>query len=212
MLALSLRQLDLAERDLSMAASLSRGHDRMRALVYRAEARHALGDRKGALEDVQEVLDQEPTQHRALNTRGRLRMEQGDPAAAEADYTAAIASLPLATYFGNRANARKQLGRFDEMLADYAEALRLDPQNASTYFNRGNFWLDQRRFAEALRDYNDSIRLDPTFWQPWNNRGIALWELGNRPAAIESWRAARDVCPDPALRAQIDEAIRRASR
>jgi tetratricopeptide (TPR) repeat protein len=46
-------------------------------------------------------------------------------------------------------------------LADYTEAIRLDPKNDEAYFNRGNAYYDKEDYDSALDDYNEAIRLSP---------------------------------------------------
>lgn len=71
------------------------------------------------------------TRSHALNNRGVMVMQQGDPDRAIADFNAAIALNP--TYgagFFNRSKAYQQKGDAAHAQADDAEAVRLDPSLA----------------------------------------------------------------------------------
>jgi tetratricopeptide (TPR) repeat protein len=59
---------------------------------------------------------------------------------------------------------------YDKAIADYTEAIRLDPQNAQVYTCRGWAWQNKSDFAKALADYNEAARLDPKDSFAVNNR------------------------------------------
>ena len=75
-------------------------------------------------------------------------------------------------------------GEFDEALADFTEAIRLDPKCALAYLYRGYFYntLEKGEWDLALADFTEAIRLDPQM-----ARGIRLnlnpqmaWAYANR--------------------------------
>ena len=46
-------------------------------------------------------------------------------------------------------------------MADYGEAIRIDPQYAIAYYNRGISWYDKKDYDKAIADYTDAIRSNP---------------------------------------------------
>jgi tetratricopeptide (TPR) repeat protein len=46
-------------------------------------------------------------------------------------------------------------------MADYSQAIRLDPNYALAYFNRGYTYYYKGDYDRAIADYNQVIRLDP---------------------------------------------------
>ena len=48
-------------------------------------------------------------------------------------------------------------------MADYTEAIQLDPEFAWAYTNRGQAWTEKNEFDKAINDYTDAIRIDPRF-------------------------------------------------
>ena len=52
-------------------------------------------------------------------------------------------------------------GRLDEAIAEYSEAIRLDPQFAAAYYNRGQAYFTIGKAQLAIQDYGDAIRLSP---------------------------------------------------
>ena len=55
----------------------------------------------------------------------------------------------------------KPRSEHDKAIADFNDAIRLDPKNAWAYSNRGRSWLSKRDFDKALTDFNAAIQLDP---------------------------------------------------
>ena len=51
--------------------------------------------------------------------------------------------------------------RRDRALADYSEALRLNPKYAGAMRNRGIVYARKRDDERAIRDYSEAARLDP---------------------------------------------------
>jgi tetratricopeptide (TPR) repeat protein len=81
---------------------------------------------------------------------------------------------------------------FDRAIANYGEAIRLDPKFALAYAGRGATWQDKRDLDRAIANYDEAIRLNPKFALAYAARGAA-------------WRAKGD--PDRAI-ADDSEAIR----
>ena len=62
----------------------------------------------------------------------------------------------------------------DRALADYSEAIRVDPGNVNAFDNRGNTWKAKGDSDRAIADYGDAIRLDPKYAFGYVNRG-SVW-------------------------------------
>ncbi len=85
--------------------------------------------------------------------------ETGD--AAVAACTRAInsgAGRPSINY-NSRGEAYRSKGDMDRAIADYTEALRLDPKNAIAYVNRGLIYENLADFARARADFNATLGL-----------------------------------------------------
>ena len=79
----------------------------------------------------------------------------------------------LAFIFNSRGNAYHRRGDYDRAIADYTEAIRLDPKYAIVYGNRGNSYRLKGDYDRAIADLTEAIRLDPKYAIAYNNRGNA---------------------------------------
>jgi tetratricopeptide (TPR) repeat protein len=62
---------------------------------------------------------------------------------------------------------------YDKAIADFDQAIRLDPKFAPAYHNRGLAWWHQKEYDRAIADYSEAIRLDPKDAAAYYNRGNA---------------------------------------
>ena len=63
------------------------------------------------------------------------------------------------------------LATYDKAIADYNEAIRLNPTDANAYINRGNAWCAKKDYDKAIADYSEAIRLNPTDAIAYYGRG-----------------------------------------
>ncbi len=64
--------------------------------------------------------------------------------------------------YTNRGNAYDDKGEVDRAIADYDEAIALDPNEAFTYYNRGNAYDDKGDKEQAFADYRKAFEIDPS--------------------------------------------------
>lgn len=97
--------------------------------------------------------------------------------------------------YSNRGMVYRGKGDNDRALADYNEAIKLDPNNAKAYNNRGNLYDDRGDRDRAIADFNQAIKLDPTFAVAYNNRGTAYSNKGDNERALADYNAAIRIDP-----------------
>ena len=90
----------------------------------------------------------------------------------------------------NRANARSAQGDRAAAIADYDQAIRLDPRIPFAFNNRGLLRAEQGDIAGAIADYDQAIRLDPGYAQAFSNRGLARAMRGDHAGAIDDYAGA----------------------
>ena len=63
--------------------------------------------------------------------------------------------------FSNRGLVHFQRGELEEAIADFSEAIRLDPEEALPFYNRGRARSDGGDVEGAIADFEEGARLDP---------------------------------------------------
>ena len=92
--------------------------------------------------------------------------------------------------YNNRGVAKNNLGRHEEAIADYDEAIRLNPDYDYAYNNRGVAKKNLGRHEEAITDYDEAIRLKPDYAMIYNNRGKANITLNRMDKARRDFETA----------------------
>lgn len=92
--------------------------------------------------------------------------------------------------------ALERRGNVPEAIAQYEQALRLNPDLAEVHRMLGNHLLESDRVPEAITHYEQTIRLDPDWAEAHNNLGTALMQMGKLPEAAEHFKQALRIIPD----------------
>jgi tetratricopeptide (TPR) repeat protein len=77
-------------------------------------------------------------------------------------FSAALRAKPSADDYVSRGRLWRAKGNVDKAIADYNEALRLDPKNQFAYNVRGNAWRDKGDFEKAQRTLTKQSDLSRT--------------------------------------------------
>ncbi len=75
-------------------------------------------------------------------------------------------------------------GKQQAAIANYTEALKLNPQNALTYYQRGNSYYSQRAYEKAIKDYTAAIKIKPNYNDAYYQRGLIYYQLNDNEKAI----------------------------
>jgi tetratricopeptide (TPR) repeat protein len=118
--------------------------------------------------------------------------ERGTPQHAVAAFTEALRLEESAVVYLQRARTYIKMNEFDKALADYTEAIRLDPESTTAYNNRAVTYAKKGDFERALADYTEAIRLDPHDATVWREVAAARLAAGKVDAYRSTCSAILD--------------------
>lgn len=103
-----------------------------------------------------------------------------------------------AAAYNNRGWSYSQKDDHDRAIADYDEAIRLDPNNALALVNRGWSYERKGEYDRAIADYDEAMEADPKYSLAYNNRGWVRYLQGDPDRAIADYTVAIRLDPkDP---------------
>jgi tetratricopeptide (TPR) repeat protein len=151
-----------------------------------------------------------------LLTLGLARYESGDYDEAIDLYTTAMAqsNAPdqiispafiylcrgIANYYNGGING------IDKAIADYDQAIKINPDFADAYINRGAAYADKGEYDRTIADFNQAINIKPDYADAYFNRGVAYGRKGKYDQAITDVNQAIKLKPNEA-KAYLSRAI-----
>lgn len=179
------------------------------AFSRRAEAWEEKREFDKAISDYDAIIELDPGDAKLYVRRGNARAKKSDYDRAILDYCEAIRLAPtLVDAFVQRGKAfvaktfpahwQRTVGQptpeadgyEDKAIADFNEAIRLDPRKAEAYFLRAQTWHQRRQYGNAIRDFNEALRLNPDCYRLHFNRAGSYKAHGDYDAAIADYEEA----------------------
>jgi len=101
-----------------------------------------------------------------------------------------------AQFYYNRGIGSHKAGDLDAAIADYNQAIALNPNFANAYYNRGNAYYAKGELDGAVADFTQVITLTPKDDRAYNNRGLAYYAKGEPDRAIAEFTQAIALNPN----------------
>jgi len=98
----------------------------------------------------------------------------------------------------NRGNAYAATGNFNHAIADYDQAIRLNPTMATAFDNRGRAYSEQNQIERAAADYDEAIRLNPNSAVALHNRCWTRVVIGHLTDALSDCNESLRLNPNNA--------------
>jgi serine/threonine-protein kinase len=182
------------------------------ARAIRTETAHSLahalsrnGEPDEAIEVFQDLVRLRPENPRhlgclgrELKARGRSREADAALDAAHAKLDALIRSKPDAWAHFSLGYVLLGKGRTDQAIAEYREAIRLQPDHVSAHHNLAEALRERGRFDEAIPEYREAIRLQPDLVAAHHDLSNAFKQMGRLDEAIAEYREVIRLQPDHA--------------
>lgn len=73
--------------------------------------------------------------------------------------------------------------QYDQAIASFSEAIKLDPKSVQAYNNRGIAYCNKGNFDQAISDFSHVIEIDPNNGKAYNNRAVAYLMKGEKDQA-----------------------------
>jgi len=83
----------------------------------------------------------------------------------------------------------------ERAIADFNQAMRLDPNNPVNYYERGSVYSMKSEYDNAIADYNQAIKLNPGYVEAYRNRGDAYDSKKDYDRAIADYTQAIKLNP-----------------
>ena len=170
------------------------------AYFYRAYAKAALGDKQGAIADLDKAIEIYPTPPAYFN-RGNSKSALGDKQGAILDFSQAIALNPkYAPVFYNRGKSYMYTRQPKLALLDFQNAIKLDRSNAEYFVASGNALAVLGKTIQAFDAFKQASQLDPLLPRAWVGMGLTYLERGYTRDACKSFSIAEQLKSDQAYR------------
>ena len=92
-----------------------------------------------------------------------------------------------------RGLSHAEKGDHDQAIADYTEAIRLDPKIAAAYYNRAISYAEKGDHDQAIADCTEAIRLNQTQPVYYVRRARAYRALGDEAKAASDEKKAQEL-------------------
>ena len=153
-----------------------------------------------ALSDADEFIRQEPKATHGYSIRAYIfaEMTRFDDAIADSNRLVDLAlagqkfvgGANASPIYNDRANVYFKKGDFDKSIADFDQALRLDPQNAASYVGRADCWRAKGNLDKAVEDLERAIRVNPKLAKAYTIRGAVYEAQGESDKAKKDYEMA----------------------
>jgi tetratricopeptide (TPR) repeat protein len=117
-------------------------------------------------------------------------------ALASFDKSLALQTDPIT--LNSKGSVLHRIGRLDEALECYEQAIARSPRYAEATCNRANTLLDLERYLDAIAAYDKALLLEPGNARAWSSRANALQQLEQYTQAVQSYDQALKISADDA--------------
>jgi tetratricopeptide (TPR) repeat protein len=97
--------------------------------------------------------------------------------------------------FNNKGVSLANLGRIEEAIICFDQALKIDPRHVTSLNNKALILNNLGRYEEAVRCLDKALKIDPRYAKALNNKAVSLKNLGRYEEAIRYCDKALEIDP-----------------
>jgi len=105
----------------------------------------------------------------------------------------------VALAYGLRGGAYQKKGDRESAIADFSQAIGIDPRQVSVYVNRGLAYRDKGDLDRAIADFSKAIEIDSQSGEAFINRCVAYKDKGQYDLAMADCTNAIAINPNDAV-------------
>jgi len=180
---------------------------------------NSLDREKEAIERISKLIAREPGNYEAMIAKGNIERMHEKWLDAAASYTRALSDIGepqqsnwTILYF--RGIAYERAGEWDKAEADFRQALKLEPDQASVLNYLGYSLIEKRlELDEAMEMVRKAVELKPNDGYIVDSLGWAHYQLGDYEEAVKHLERAVELRPeDPTINDHLGDAYWRVGR
>jgi tetratricopeptide (TPR) repeat protein len=165
---------------------------------YKALSEEARNQKIAELQDLIDAPNQSDEQ------RSQLYVEQSRIFAAGQDFEVTLRccreAINLsgynATAWLTKGSALVDLGRYEEAITAFDQAIDINPDDHAALYNKGVALDKLGRYEDAITAYDQALAIKPDKHAAINNKGVALGKIGRYEDAIAAYDQALAIKPD----------------
>jgi tetratricopeptide (TPR) repeat protein len=167
------------------------------------------GDLSGAAGAFEKITQMAPANFDGWTNVGRVRLQEGNLAAAQEVLEKALALKPdLARTNFFYAKVLRQQGRYDDAIAHLRTVLTQYPRDRVVHDDLGRIYFLKRQYDSALKEFNATISIDPEDLEANYNLMLTYTGLGKPDVAAEFQRRYLRFKADESAQALVGPYVR----
>jgi tetratricopeptide (TPR) repeat protein/S1-C subfamily serine protease len=195
----SIEKYQLAESSITQAIGIIPFNERRKYYhfwKYQSVIYEKLGKYDKALKSINVAIGLEFSDPTLLNQKALILEKKEQYLDAIMIFDEIIRRWPETYAYNNRGNAKSELGDNQGAIADFNQAIALNPKFSVTYNNRGNARSGLGDNQGAIADFNQAIALNSNLFIAYNNRGLNKVNSGDIESAIIDFSQAIKINPE----------------
>ena len=96
---------------------------------------------------------------------------------------------------------------YDQAIADFGNAIRIDPDSAAGYNSRGIAYYKKGVYTNAITDLTKAIEIYPEYAEAYYYRGLSNLSLEHTEEAIADFEKCIELSEDPELTAKAQQQL-----